>query len=52
LFILKSIEGQFRRASGAEYTLTAKTGIYDTKVKELDLEGACHHRPEGPPHGA
>jgi lipopolysaccharide export system protein LptC len=36
---LEIVEGQFRRPSGAEYTLTAKTGAYDTKVKELDLEG-------------
>jgi lipopolysaccharide export system protein LptC len=36
---LETVEGQFRRASGAEYTLTARTGAYDTKAKELDLEG-------------
>ncbi len=36
---LEIVKGQFRRPSGAEYTLTAKTGAYDTKVKELDLEG-------------
>ncbi len=36
---LETVEGQFRRASGAEYTITARTGAYNTKVKELDLQG-------------
>ena len=36
---LEVIEGQFRKVSGAEYTLTANTGTYDTKIKELDLAG-------------
>jgi lipopolysaccharide export system protein LptC len=36
---LEDVEGKFRRAAGAEYTLSARTGTYDTKVKELDLEG-------------
>lgn len=39
LIHLEIVEGQFRRPSGAEYTLTSKTGAYDTKVKALDLEG-------------
>jgi lipopolysaccharide export system protein LptC len=37
---LEGIEGQFRRTSGKDYTLVARTGAYDTKVKELDLAGA------------
>lgn len=37
---LETVAGKFRRASGAEYTLTAATGAYDTKVRELDLKGA------------
>ena len=36
---LETVEGKFRRASGAAFTLTARTGLYDTKVKELDLQG-------------
>lgn len=36
---METVDGSFRRATGAEYTLNAKTGHYDTKVKELDLEG-------------
>ena len=36
---LETVDGRFRRATGAEYTLNARTGRYDTKVKELDLEG-------------
>jgi lipopolysaccharide export system protein LptC len=36
---LETVEGKFQRPSGAQYTLTARTGAYDTKVKALDLEG-------------
>jgi lipopolysaccharide export system protein LptC len=36
---LETIDGQFRRASGAEYRLSAATGTYDTDVKTLDLAG-------------
>lgn len=36
---METIEGRFRKATGAQYTLTAKTGAYDTKVKALDLQG-------------
>ncbi len=31
--------GLFRRASGTRYTITATSGLYDTEVKSLDLEG-------------
>ncbi len=36
---LETVSGRFRRAAGAEYTLEARTGTYDTRVKELDLAG-------------
>ena len=36
---LDTVEGLFRRAAGAEYTITADTGLYDTNVKTLDLAG-------------
>ena len=36
---METVEGLFRRPSGAVYTMTAKTGSYDTKIKELDLAG-------------
>lgn len=36
---LEAIDGKFRRATGATFTLSADTGAYDTKVKELDLQG-------------
>ncbi len=36
---LETVEGQFHSTSGETYRLSADTGIYDTKVKELDLEG-------------
>lgn len=39
LVYLEVVEGEFRRASGAEYKVTANTGAYDTKIKELDLAG-------------
>lgn len=31
--------GQFSRASGSKYTITAANGLYDTSVKTLDLDG-------------
>lgn len=31
--------GLFRRASGSNYTITAVSGLYDTSIKSLDLEG-------------
>lgn len=31
--------GLFRRASGTKYTITAASGLYDTNVKSLDLQG-------------
>lgn len=31
--------GLFRRASGTKYTITAISGLYDTNIKSLDLEG-------------
>jgi lipopolysaccharide export system protein LptC len=36
---LQSITGTFRRASGEILRLTANTALYNTSVKELDLEG-------------
>ena len=36
---LETVEGRFRKASGAGYTLNADTGVYDTKLKALDLAG-------------
>lgn len=36
---LETIRGNFRRSTGAHYTLEADTGVYDTKVKALDLAG-------------
>lgn len=37
---METVEGRFRRAGGSEFTLTANTGAYDTKLRELDLAGA------------
>jgi lipopolysaccharide export system protein LptC len=31
--------GEFHRASGTSYTITGATGLYDTKVKSLNLDG-------------
>ncbi len=36
---LETVSGKFRKATGAEYTLDANKGLYDTSVKTLDLEG-------------
>ncbi|MFN4141924.1 LPS export ABC transporter periplasmic protein LptC [Aestuariivirga sp.] len=36
---LEGPEGRFRRGQGAEYTLSAETGLYDTRAKSLDLAG-------------
>ena len=36
---LETVEGRFRKATGAEYTMNAATGVYDTKAKALDLAG-------------
>jgi LPS export ABC transporter protein LptC len=36
---LEAPEGRFRRSGGAEYTLSAETGLYDTRAKSLDLAG-------------
>jgi lipopolysaccharide export system protein LptC len=36
---LEGPEGRFRRAAGTEYTITAKTGRYDTETRQLDLSG-------------
>lgn len=36
---LEQPEGVFHRAEGAEYTIRADRGRYDTKVKALDLDG-------------
>ena len=36
---LETVSGKFRKATGAEYTIDADKGLYDTSVKTLDLEG-------------
>lgn len=36
---LETVDGRFRRATGAEYSISAANGIYDTKAKTLDLAG-------------
>ncbi len=36
---LEAPEGRFRRAAGAEYMISALTGLYDTESKTLDLSG-------------
>ena len=36
---LEAPQGTFRRAGGAEYTMRAEMGRYDTTVKKLDLSG-------------
>jgi lipopolysaccharide export system protein LptC len=36
---LETVEGRFRRTSGAEYTVNADAGLYDTAAKSLDLTG-------------
>lgn len=37
---LESPEGRFRRPQGAEYTISAKTGLYDSETRTLDLSGS------------
>ena len=37
---LEAPEGRFRRPQGAEYTISAKTGLYDSEAKTLDLAGS------------
>lgn len=39
--------GLFRRASGAKYTITGSNGLYDTKVKSLNLDGNVRLEQEG-----
>ena len=39
--------GVFRLATGTKYTITGTTGLYDTKVKSLDLEGNVVLEQEG-----
>jgi len=39
--------GVFRRASGTKYTITGNSGLYDTHVKSLDLEGSVVLKQEG-----
>jgi LPS export ABC transporter protein LptC len=39
LVYLELPEGHFRRGGGAQYTITAQKGRYDTRAKSLDLEG-------------
>jgi len=36
---LEAPQGLFRRPAGAEYTISADTGLYDTEAKKLDLSG-------------
>ena len=39
--------GLFRRASGTKYTITGSNGLYDTKVKSLNLDGNVKLEQEG-----
>lgn len=39
--------GVFRRASGVKYTITGSSGLYDTKLKSLDLDGNVVLEQEG-----
>lgn len=39
--------GVFRRSTGTTYTITGTTGLYDTKVKSLDLDGNVVLEQEG-----
>ncbi|MCA3559591.1 MAG: LPS export ABC transporter periplasmic protein LptC [Aestuariivirga sp.] len=39
--------GLFRRASGAKYTITGSAGLYDTKVRSLNLDGNVVLEQEG-----
>lgn len=39
--------GVFRQATGTKYTITGTTGLYDTKVKSLDLDGNVVLEQEG-----
>lgn len=36
---LESLVATFRRSSGQSYEVTSKTGLFDSKAKEMDLEG-------------
>jgi lipopolysaccharide export system protein LptC len=36
---LEAPQGRFRRPAGAEYTISADTGLYDTEARKLDLSG-------------
>ena len=36
---LEDLAGTFRRASGQSYEVFSNTGLYDSKAKEMDLEG-------------
>lgn len=36
---LEEPQGIFRRPAGAEYTISAETGLYDTETRKLDLKG-------------
>jgi lipopolysaccharide export system protein LptC len=36
---LETVEGHFRKANGAEYTVNADAGLYDTDARTLDLAG-------------
>jgi lipopolysaccharide export system protein LptC len=39
---LETVNGKFRKATGVEYTLDANKGLYDTRLKTLDLQGNVH----------
>ena len=36
---LESLVATFRRSSGQSFEVTSKTGVFDSKAKEMDLEG-------------
>jgi lipopolysaccharide export system protein LptC len=48
---LEAPQGRFRRPAGAEYTITADTGRYDTEAKEARPLRQCRAGAEGPLHG-
>jgi lipopolysaccharide export system protein LptC len=44
---MDQITGKFQKVTGAAYDLTATSGIYDTKAKDMDLEGQVKITSEG-----
>jgi lipopolysaccharide export system protein LptC len=44
---LRTVTGTFKRTSGEVFTLSANAALYDTRAKELDLEGDVTLASEG-----